>query len=191
MNDELINKLNNKLGIEIIGFSEVENNEIFKILKSRLKWYFSRSPLRFYVKYDISEIHTIVGTDKGYICKKHDCITFSLSDGTHIRFSPDESDGIEITKLYVPAHMRRKGIGKMLLGVLTAFLLITIGEIPKLSLECTGALGLDNVGESESIENQIRFFESFGFRVTYSSKVDNYVKMEYYGDENSIKTYLE
>jgi GNAT superfamily N-acetyltransferase len=191
MNDELLNELKNKHGVEITSVTEIENNEIFNTLTSRLKWYFSRSPLSSFVLYNTSKIATIVGTDEGYTLRHHECITFSLSDGSHIRFSPNDSDGIEITRVFVPKKSRRKGTGKMLMGTFFAFLLITLGFIPQITLECTGSIGLGESQESAPIENQIKFFKKFGFQEIYISEKNDYVKMEFCSGDDSIKSYLE
>jgi len=110
MDDAILKELNTKYGIEVKRVLTIENNEVFNTLLSKLDWFFSRSPLRSYVLYNTSKIATIVETEDGYTLKHHQCITFALSDGSHIRFSPDDSDGIQITRVFVYKDSRRKRV---------------------------------------------------------------------------------
>jgi GNAT superfamily N-acetyltransferase len=191
MKDDILNELRSQYAIEITNITAIENNDVFNTLLSRLNWFFSRSPLSSYVLFNTSKIGTIIGTDEGYIFRDHQCITFSLNDGSFIRFSPDETDGIDITRVFVNKDARGKGVGKMLMGTLFSFFLLTIGHIPKLTLECTGSLGLGINEESITIDSQIKFFEKLGFKVVYQANSHSYVKMEFCGEEKDVNSYLK
>jgi len=183
MNQDFINELKLKYGIEINDYHKVENNDIFNLLQSRINWYFQTSPLNQFIQYTLSEMNTIVETKTGHKLKEHQCITFSMKNGSYLRFSPDENDGIEITALYVPNEFRRQGLGEILMNTLNAFNQKAVGYRPTLSLECTGAIGFGDNKENTPIENQITFFQKLGFNVVNDEISDGYVKMKRIGED--------
>jgi len=183
MDQDFKNELKLKYGIEINEYQKVENNDIFNLLQSRINWYFQTSPLNQFLQYKLSEINTIVETKTGHKLKEHQCITFSMKNGSYIRFSPDENDGIEITALYVPYGLRRQGLGEILMNTLIAFNQKSVGYRPTLSLECTGAIGFGDDQENTPIEDQIKFFQKLGFNVVKNEVHNGYVKMQRIGED--------
>ena len=181
MEKEGLKQLKNVYGIDVKRVEKTEGNEVFNQLSSKLEEYFNGSDLKLFVNYEVSEINTLVEIKRGfYTLKQHPCITLSISDGSHIRFSPDKKNGIEITRVFVVEDSRKKGVGTTLVKIFHALCNGVLGELPNMTLECTGALGIGKNQVLTPLNIQIKFFEQFGFKVKNKGKQSGYVKMEYF-----------
>jgi len=180
MNQELIKHLRSTYGINVKKIEVIDKNDVFDNISYKLNDFFNRSPLKDYMKYELSEINTLVESKKGFFTlKHHPCITFSLEDGSHIRFSPNQENGIEITRVYVHESSRRCKIGTALMNAFNSLCYYSIGHLPNMTLECTGAIGFGKNQSLTPLNDQIHFFEQFGFTIKKKSKTIGYVLMEY------------
>ena len=181
MEKEGLKQLKNVYGIDVKRVEKTEGNEVFNQLSSKLEEYFNGSDLKLFVNYEVSEINTLVEIKRGfYTLKQHPCITLSISDGSHLRFSPDKKNGIEITRVFVAENMRKKGVGTTLVKIFHALCNGVLGELPNMTLECTGAIGIGDNQVHTPLNAQIKFFEQFGFKVKNKGKQSGYAKMEYF-----------
>ena len=96
--------------------------------------------------------------------KYHNCITFYLPDGSHLRFSPHK-DGLELTRLYIIPENQGQGLGTTLMEIFLNYLEKTLNDIPEIIIELTGAVGYGENYISSGINNQSRFYEKFGFLI--------------------------
>ena len=98
---------------------------------------------------------------------------------------PDGDRGICISKLSVVPPAQKMGYGSLLMSVMMGYIDFTLDGIPPLYLECMGGVTHDiNLGQiSTPIQDQMKFFRKFGFRVTKHKKNNDgeckYARMEF------------
>lgn len=172
---ELVQVLQDKTGIEIDEVVRITDNGVFKELLESVDGYFKRFKLFRYMR---MEMNSIVGVGDRYILKIHNSISFHFPDNSIIRFSPLGQDELEITRIVVHPNHQGMGIGSKLMELLFDFLQEVLGRIPTLQLECNGRVGFgDNLIETP-ISKQVTFFQRFDFEIIEGSLKENYVRME-------------
>jgi GNAT superfamily N-acetyltransferase len=155
-----------------------ESEGIFRILEENLDNYFKPDGMNYFSGMTIEKeiLRSIVENPDETVLKFHDSITISLPDGSHIRFSPYKNDTIEITRVLVTHESRNNGIGSLLIETVFEFIGRTVGHLPKMFLECTGAVGMDPINAS-TVPIQTSFFRKHGFRVNNRKYYPRYVTM--------------
>lgn len=108
-------------------------------------------------------INTLVEEQKGYTLKIHNCLTFHYGNKGFIRISPTKDNKIELTR--IETSEPRKGIGSELMDFLFHFLESTLGFIPPVQAELTGAVGMRHTYKATPINKQQMFFQKHGFSV--------------------------
>ena len=119
-------------------------------------------------------IYTLVEDIKGYTLKIHNCLTFHMGKKGLVRISPTVDNKIELTRIEVTAP--GKGTGSLLMEFLLDYIKSTLGFIPPIQAELTGAVGLGETFKSTPINKQKKFFEKQGFVVVSDKK--HLIKME-------------
>jgi GNAT superfamily N-acetyltransferase len=169
-----LNSIKKSTGIKITDVVYENGNEVFDEIKE-----FVESILPVHAKMmevEISEIMTVVEGRNNATLKVHECITLWFIDGSHLRFSPSGDDALELTRLWVKPENHGKGIGSLLMETFENIVVEIIGELPRIELECTGAVGLGDNSQSIPISKQINFFRRFGYKIS-SGNNSNVVKM--------------
>ena len=178
MDEDLLQQLKAELGINVRKIEKIEENDVFQALTSKLEEFLNQFDLQAVISVETMEINSLVESRRDYYTlKQHPCTTLILPDGSHLRFSPDKNNGIEITRVYVNEENRGEGFGTTLMNTFISLCEYTFGYLPKMTLECTGAVGIGEGLQSTPIHNQIKFFGNFGFKVKRQNK-GGYVLME-------------
>jgi GNAT superfamily N-acetyltransferase len=186
LKDEL--KLNKKefllqyeraLGMNIKDVEFVDNNEIFDKMISSYKEFenFMNVASELNMTIEHKDFITIVEKKKGSVLKFQDTLTFFFNDGSHIRFSAFNKNGIEISRVWVRPDNHRRGFGSLLMNLLTDFIEFAEVQPKEFFLECTGAVGTGDNHQSVGIDVQTKFFRKFGFRVANGKGYPHYVTM--------------
>ena len=155
-----------------------ESKGIFKILEDSIDNYFKPEGKYYLSGMAIEKeiMRSIVMNPDKTVLNIHDSITIFLPDGSHIRLSPHKDDTIEITRVLVTHEIRNIGVGSILMDIVFKFIGRTLGYLPKMFLECTGAVGLDPLNAS-TVAIQTAFFRKHGFRVNNRKHYPRYVTM--------------
>ncbi len=161
--------LEKQMGIKIQNCEFISNNEVFSKLVDDLP------EIDELVEVEYSDIHSLVqfAPNNKYHMKYHNCITFFLPDGSHLRFSPHKK-GLELTRLYIYPENQGKGLGTILMTLFLNYLEKKLVEIPEIIIELTGAVGYGKNYISSGIKTQSRFYEKFGF---ISKNYNNYTML--------------
>lgn len=165
-------------GVKIRTVQEIKNSKLFNTLSKELKIHFNRSPFNRILWFLETEMNTIVETPKGGVLKIHNSLDIQFVDGSVIRFSPDKVDGLELTRILIPEKNRGKGLGVDYMELVLSSIEDVLGFIPRIVLECTGAIGAIHNYEKLSLDAQIRFFQKFDFLIVEHDLRDGYVLME-------------
>jgi GNAT superfamily N-acetyltransferase len=173
-----ISYIRNSSGINVVSVEEIQDNEVFSRLRDSFEPYFllidkSKVPL----KYESSDIYSIVELSRGAKMKIHNCLYFELPDGSHFRFSPHGSDSLEISRIMVAPQNTGQGTGTLMMEIFLEFVGSILGEIPPLYLECTGTVGFGKNESTNTISKQTAFFRKFGFRVNDARLYPEFVSM--------------
>jgi hypothetical protein len=178
---EIIKSLEQQLKRKIIGYEEVQDNEIFKKLLENIDAFVdahnANEVEEMQLKLQSFQIITVVDLKMGSNVKLHNCITLILPDESLIRFSSHGIDGVDLTRIWVKEMNHKKGKGTYLMNTLFKFMEDTVGFIPTIFLECTGEVGVGENAISTNISAQTKFFRKFGFRVKDRSQYPHYVNM--------------
>lgn len=152
-------------GINIIKFEFIENNKVFDELTLNLP------RIENAIMTEYSDIHSVVqiAHNNKYKLKYHNCITFYLPDGSHLRFSPYK-EGLELSRLYIEKENQNQGYGTLLMEIFLGFLENVLEEVPEIMAEITGAVGYGDTLQNNNIDDQLRFYEKFGFITASSGK---------------------
>ena len=172
---ELLEILKNETGIEIKKVIRIEDNSVFNELLKSVEVYTKSFTT---VRYTRMAMNSIVGTGDEYVLKIQNSISFHFPDSSMIRISPDENDGIEITRVFVNPNHHRVGLGTKLMELMLHFMENTLGYIPTIQLECTGVIGFGQHQIQMPILDQMKFFVKFDFEMVQGSSHDGYVKMK-------------
>jgi GNAT superfamily N-acetyltransferase len=176
--EKLITDIKKTSGINIVFVDEIQDNEVFSKLKEVFETYFLLiDKFQVPVQYESSEICSIVEFPHGAKMKIHNCLFFQFPDGSHFRFSPHSTDSLEISRIMVRPEFIGNGIGTLLMEMFFEFVGSTLGEIPKLYLECTGSVGWGDNNIDYNISKQTDFFRKFGFRVLNGKRYPEFVSM--------------
>ena len=166
---EYIKNIESSIGINIYKLDIIEDTEIFKRLINNV--------LNFKVDNIICSkpfvINTLVEEPKGFILKIHNCLTFHYGNKGFIRISPTKDNKIELTR--IETSEPQKGIGSELMDFLFHFLESTLGFIPPVQAELTGAVGMGHTYKATPINKQQMFFEKHGFLVVDKQRL---IRME-------------
>jgi hypothetical protein len=177
---DFLKKYESALGMKIKDTEFIDNNELFETLLNEYKNF--ESFMNTETLLNISVIHkdflTIVEKKKGSVLKFQDTLTFFFLDGSHIRFSSFNDNGIEISRVWVNPDNHRKGFGSLLMELLFDFIEFAEVQPNEFFLECTGAVGAGDNLQSIGIDIQTKFFRKFGFRVDNGKGYPNYVTMK-------------
>jgi ribosomal protein S18 acetylase RimI-like enzyme len=165
-------------------FQKIPKNEVFEALENNV-CYLSELTGSIPSFTTIKEINSRVAKNRKFIIRKHSTIALVLPEHgfSIIRIAPHGKDGIEITRVVVNESFKEKGIGTFLVCTLYKFLMNTLGYLPPIFLECTGNISFGNRNIENPIQNQIKFFRKFGFRVTENRYYPNYVRMDHFQDK--------
>jgi ribosomal protein S18 acetylase RimI-like enzyme len=165
-------------GVEIKIVQEIPNTELFDRLSKELTILFKKEPYNRILRFFEKDMNTIVETPKGGVLKVHNSLDIHFVDGSVIRFSPDKEDGLELTRIKLPEKSRGRGLGKDYMDLTLTSFQHVLGYVPRIVLECTGAIGVAENYEELSLDSQVGFFEKLDFvLVEYDSKV-GYARME-------------
>lgn len=165
-------------GVKIRTVQEIKNSKLFNTLSKELDIHFNQSPFNRILWFLETEMNTIVETPKGGVLKIHNSLDIQFIDGSVIRFSPDKEDGLELTRILIPEKNRGKGLGVDYMELVLSSIEDVLGFIPRIVLECTGAIGAIHNYEKLSLDAQIRFFQKFDFLILEHDLRDGYVLME-------------
>ena len=177
--NKFIHKLKLSTGINIKEVEFIENTDVFRTLIAALGDFerFVCDSTQMDIKAQYKEFLTLVEKKKGGLLKFHNTITFFLEDGSHIRFSPHNKNGIEISRVWVNPENHRNGLGSLLMELFFDFMLFAKVEPSEYFLECTGAVGLGENKQELSVASQTNFFRKFGFRVNNRKGYPDYITM--------------
>ena len=108
-----------------------------------------------------------VYTSVGSFIYQSNKTTVELPDGSHIRFGT-RAKSLDISRVWVSPENHGKRVGTYLVGMVLIGVLKWIEdnpekEFPKVTLECTGSVGLGENRQDTPIKDQMRFFGKFGF----------------------------
>lgn len=156
---EYIKTIESSIGINIYNIDIIEDTNIFKRLINNL----SDFKVDNIICCPPFVINTLVEEQKGYTLKIHNCLTFHLGDKGFIRISPTIDNKIELTR--IETSEPQKGIGSELMDFLFHFLKSTLGFIPPVQVELTGAVGMGHTYKATPINKQQMFFKKHGFSV--------------------------
>ena len=165
-------------GVKIKTVQEIQNSELFNTLSIELSILFKQEPYNRILRFFEREMNTIVQTPRGGICKIHNSLDIHFFDGSIIRFSPDKKDGLELTRIRLPEQSRGRGLGKDYMELFLSSIEDVLGYIPRMVLECTGAIGAAHNYEELSLDAQVRFFQKFDFVVVEHDFQNGYARME-------------
>ena len=110
-----------------------------------------------------------------FCCTSGPIIRFWLNDGSKFSVSSVGEDCLEIVSIAV--SNRGCGIGRKLLKTFMEFCRELFGYVPKLYLECVGAIDNYGVRIVNDISNQTSFFRKFDFKVQNRHYYPQYVNM--------------
>lgn len=173
-----IEEISKVSGVKIKTVQEIRNSILFDTLSNKLSVLFNQSPFNKILQFFEREINTIVETPKGGVLKMHNSLDIHFFDGSLIRFSPDKEDGLELTRIKLPEEIRGKGLGTDYMELFLSSIEEVLGYIPRIMLECTGAIGVNHNYEELSLDAQVWFFRKFGFVIVEQNLRDGYVRME-------------
>lgn len=161
---------------------KVESNEVFLQLKNNLTILDKLTTEKHKCHTSYEFVNSIVTQGKDTVVRQHPTILIGLAQhkDSMIRIAPSENNGIEITRIIVGSSDRGKKIGSFLMNTLFLFMNETLGYIPPVFLECTGAISNGDEFVENSIQNQTKFFRKFGFRVTNKKFYPEYVRMDHF-----------
>jgi hypothetical protein len=148
-----------KIKGKIIKCDFIENNEVFDDLMRNISHYQDFGKV---LTIESGNIHSLVETNKGWTLKYHNCITFFMPDGSHIRFSPCQ-EGIEITRLYVKDGHQGYGLGTYLMVCFFNFINQSVGYTPDITAELTGSVGFNQNLIVSDMVSQTEYYMKFGF----------------------------
>jgi len=69
------------------------------------------------------------------------------------------------------------GVGSFLMEQFENAVVSILGEIPPITLECTGSVGLGKNAQETPVKEQTKFFEQFGYQITSVSSDEDYIQM--------------
>ena len=173
-----IEAISKAAGVKIKIVQEIQNSKLFNALSKELDFYFNQSPFNRILRFLETEMNTIVETPKGGVLKMHNSLDIHFIDGSVIRFSPDKEDGLELTRIMIPEKNRGRGLGVDYMELVLSSIQEVLGFIPRMVLECTGAIGAVHNYEQLSLDAQIRFFQKFDFVVVEHDFQVGYARLE-------------
>jgi len=162
--------IESRIGIRIQKVEIIEDTFIFKRLIDNLE----NNELDKIIVTPPFVIFTLVEDINGYTLKIHNCITFNMGKKGLVRISPTVDNKIELTRIEVTAP--GKGTGTLLMEFILDYIKSTLGFIPPIQVELTGAVGLGETYKATPINKQKKFFEKHGFDVVTDKK--HLIKME-------------
>jgi len=165
-------------GVDIKIVQQIPNSKLFNTLSKELSTYFQQQPFNRILRFMERDMYTIVETPKGGVLKMHNSIDFLFPDGSVIRFSPDKKDGLELTRIKVATENRGIGLGRNIMELSLNSFEEVLGYVPRIVLECTGAIGVSHNYEELSLDAQIQFFQKFDFVIVEHDFNKGYVLME-------------
>jgi len=173
-----IEAISKAAGVKIKIVQEIPNTKVFNILSKEWNTLFNQEPYNRILRFFEMEMNTIVETPKGGVLKMHNSLEVHFIDGSVIRFSPDKEDGLELTRIKLPEQSRGRGLGKDYMELVLSSMEDVLGYIPRMVLECTGAIGAVHNYEQLSLDAQIRFFQKFDFVVVEHDFQVGYARLE-------------
>ena len=115
---EIFSSLKASNGIKVVSVKEINDNEVFLRLKASFESYFSEiSETRLPLLILMDKIFTAVEMKSGFKLKVHNYIFFELPDGSHFRFSPYGTDGLEISRIWVNPQHLDGGLGSAMMDM--------------------------------------------------------------------------
>lgn len=171
---DLIKSLEEQTGMLIGRVEYHEVNSVFSKMKEYIESYVGEGG---FIQVKFGEMNTIVETKEHSTLKVHECITLVYMDGSHLRFSPFDEDGIELTRLWIKSENQRIGLGTYLMEIFEDALINILGELPRIRLECNGSIGFGQNTQHTPIEGQVNFFKRFGYETTENMENDGLVKL--------------
>lgn len=160
---DLIKSLEEQTGMLIGRVEYHEVNSVFSKMKEYIESYVGEGG---FIQVKFGEMNTIVETKEHSTLKVHECITLVYMDGSHLRFSPFDEDGIELTRLWIKSENQRIGLGTYLMEIFEDSLINILGKLPRIRLECNGSIGFGQNTQHTPVEGQIKFFKRFGYETT-------------------------
>lgn len=164
-------------GIDEIDF--VPSNLIFKLLCNYMELAFKDN-----VFFTFSQFvaRSTVNDGNIYLMKISDAFRLKLSNGCYIKVCPNNSNGLEISELYIPTEFQSQNYGTVFMNIILQSIYDSFKSMPNIKVECTGGIGFGENFIENSIDNQIKFFQSFGFRIDdKDSNYPDYVQMSFNG----------
>lgn len=171
---DLIKSLEEQTGMVIGRVEYHEVNSVFSKMKEYIESYVGDGG---FIQVKFGDMNTIVETKESATLKVHECITLVYLDGSHLRFSPFDEDGIELTRLWVNPENQRIGLGSYLMEIFEDALMNILGELPRIRLECNGAVGFGQNTQHTPIEGQVKFFKRFGYETCDNNGPIGRIKM--------------
>ena len=162
--------IESRIGIRIQKVDIIDDTFIFKRLINNLE----NNELDKIIVTPPFVIFTLVEDINGYTLKIHNCLTFNMGKEGLVRISPTEDNKIELTRIEVAEP--RKGTGSLIMEFLLDYIKSTLGFIPPILAELTGAVGLGETYRATPINKQKKFFKKHGFVVIADNK--HLIKME-------------
>jgi hypothetical protein len=153
--------------------NETLENNVFTKMKNNL---FQLKKKYTDISFECDSILSVVVRKKKKISKFRQFISLTLKDGSILRFVPNGTDGLEISKLV--CSKRGQGRGTYLMKLFFEILNEILGFIPPLYLECTGSVDFQGAMVQSSIQSQTKFFRKFGFRVDNRKEYPSYIDMK-------------
>ncbi len=178
---DILKKVSEQLGRKLYDGEVVSKNDYFIQLEESVPMWRNEIPE---LRIEVNQIFTIVEKSKGFYLKIQPFISLHLPDFSVLRFSPYQSDGLEISR--IQATQIGSGSGTKLMKIFFIMVRQILGFIPPIWLECTGTVGINHTEVSYGLSEQTRFFRKFGFRVNDRSQYPRWVDMVRPKDENEL-----
>ena len=161
---DFITDIESRIGIRIQKVDIIDDTFIFKRLINNLE----NNELDKIIVTPPFVIFTLVEDINGYTLKIHNCLTFNMGKKGLVRISPTEDNKIELTRIEVAEP--RKGTGSLIMEFLLDYIKSTLGFIPPIQAELTGAVGLGETYKATPVNKQKKFFKKHGFVVVTDNK---------------------
>ena len=100
----------------------------------------------------------------------------------HLNWCSKHKNSLHISTLRVLPQNQRQGLGQYMMFIFLTRIHTVVGRnmdkfvLPKITLECLGSVGVDNLKLDMSVSQQVKFFESCGFVITKEIPDDWIVK---------------
>lgn len=178
MEKGMIELIEDSMGIKIKEVVNIPDNEVFTKSSEMIVSGFTSEPkVSNYIWAESIPMNTIVETPKGHIMKVHNSLDFHIIGGSVCRYSSFVENELELTRIRIPRELRGRGLGSGLLTITLMAFEESLGTIPPIRLECTGAIGIGRTYEEIGLEDQIQFFSKFGFEISHLDKRRGYAIM--------------